>query len=51
MKLQAGLGKAFRADGQKGQMNANPREEDRIGQDRHSEEIEEHGGVAEPRGC
>ena len=40
MKFQSGLGEAFRADGKEGQANANAREEDRVGQDCHSEEIE-----------
>ena len=50
MKLQRRLREAFRADGEKGQANPDAREKNGIGQDRDSEKIEQHGGVAEPRG-
>src|SRR5205814_8735792 len=35
---------------EKGQTNADSLEEDRVGQDRDPEEVEQHGGVAKPGG-
>jgi len=50
MKLQGWAREAFRADRKKRQANANTWEKGWIGHDCDSEEIQEHGGMAEPRG-